>query len=242
MNARDQVWSYPQGGAVPDLADVLQAETVAELVAISGATQDAAVRAMERQENRALAEARQVSQDLKAKGIDFDVGRMMRPSLWERLQERWDAWRDGLSDRAAPPQAAAAEHQLFAFDLPLAYTLPPRSVSLEHEVIDAEVARFADALARQITAQRGQGPVAVSVPQDVHDDLMEADEWSEVATIAFEADTAIGYWPPNGQPALLLSVVREEPEHVIEVKLLAHGGPAHRRFVAALEAIGGRVG
>ncbi|MEX3015952.1 hypothetical protein [Gymnodinialimonas hymeniacidonis] len=242
MRVCDELWNHPHGGTVPDLADLLQAETVAELSALSGARQDAAASAMERQAERSMAEARAFAADLKAKGIAFDVDRVLRPSLWERLQDKWDEWRHGWTSQPPSAPSHAAEDQLFAFDLPLALTFPPRSLSLDYETIDTEVMRLTDALARQITAQRGRGPLQVAIPDDVYDEIAEEDEWSEVATIAYEADCAVGYWPPNGQPALLLSVVQEDPEHVIEVKLLAHGGPAHRRFVAELEALGGSVG
>ncbi len=241
MSAALEIWSFPKGGEVPDLADLLQAQSVAELSEVSEQSQEAAVRAVEDARDKAIEDARAVAADLKAKGVNFDVDRILRPSLWERVQDKWDELLDWWQRDEAPVSTREQESVPFAFDLPLAYTHPPRSLSIERDVIDAEVTRFTDALIRQITAQRGRGPVRLSVPDDIYDELAEADEWSDAATVAFEADCAVAYWPSQGQPALLLSVVSEDPEHVIEVKLIAHGGPAHRRFIAELEALGGSV-
>ncbi len=242
MSERVGIWNFPEDGAVPDLADLLQAMRVAELVEISGPAQEAVLRAHEAARDRALDDARGVAADLKAKGIAFDVERMMRPSLWERAQDAWDGFMDRWRTRDREDVPSMPSDQYFAFELTLALTHPPRSLSLDHDVIEAAVARMADALTRQITAQRGRGPMAVTIPDDVVDALLEGDDESEAAMLAVEADCAVGYWPPNGQPALMLSVVQEDPEIPIEVKLLAHGSPAHRRFVAEVEALGGRVG
>lgn len=242
MSERVGIWSFPEGGAVPDLADLLQAMRVAELVEISGPAQEAVLRAHEAARDRAFDETRAVAADLKAKGIAFDMERMLRPSLWERMQDAWDDLLDRWRDRGGVDVPSMPSDQYFAFELTLALTHPPRSLSVDYNVIEAEVAQMADALTRQITAQRGRGPMAVRVPVDVYDALMEDDDEAGAAMLAEEADCAVGYWPPHGQPALLLSVGHGEPEQGIEVRLLAHGGPAHRRFVTELEALGGRVG
>lgn len=242
MSEAHDIWNYPKGGKVPDLADVLQAVRVSEMVEIAGPAQVAVLRAHEATRDRAIEGAREVAADLKAKGIDFDVGRMLRPSLWERVQEVWDGVWDRWRDRAAPEGLSMPSDRYFAFDLTLALTHPSRSLSMDHDVMERHVAQMVDALTRQISAQRGRGPMQVSIPDAVHDDVLERDEDADAATLADAAQSAVGYWPPNGQPALMLVVVWSEPESPVEVKLLAHGSPAHRRFVAELEALGGSVG
>lgn len=238
MAMTDDIWTYPKGGAVPDLADLLQAETLAELQGMSATRQDAALRVLEEGRDQAEAEARAVAADLAKKGVHFDVERLLRPSLLDRMQDKWYDVLDWWQAKPEPADAAPSDDAFFVYDLPVAITNEPRHIAKDHAEIDADVARMVDGLTRQITAQRGRAPVTFSVPEALLDTLQDEDEWSEDATIAFELTYAVAYWPPAGQPALMLSVVQEDTEHRIEVRLLAQGATAHRRLMDVAQRMG----
>lgn len=243
MTEKVEIWTFPREGRVPDLADMLQATSLAEFFAASERKQQQALQAQIEASDAALERAREVAKDLKAKGIDFDPERLLRPTLAERVSEKWydllDWWegrRDPVPDDTPPPDDA-----MFVYDVTLAMTDLPGEVPFEYEETHAEVDAMVEALSRQITAQRGRAPVTFDVPEPVIDALEEEDAWSEEATLAFELDCAVAYWPATEQPALMLSVVQEDTDHRIEVKLLAHGGVAHKRMMAMAEEMGIKV-
>lgn len=237
-----EIWSFPEGGAVLDLSARLEAPDLTAMMAVPDGVANAVLLATEQQRDTALAAARDVAADLKTKGIHMDVDRMMRGSLLERAQIWWDDVVDRWHHRGEPEDAPVPEDALFVFDLPVALTYPAYTLNAEYDAIDAEVARVTDALALQITVSRGREPLRVSVPDDLVDDLSEADDWSDDEDTLIRSADIIAYWPPvEGAPAVALSVVQEDGGHVIEVNLLAHGAAAHRRFGALLAAHGGRL-
>lgn len=243
MTEKVKIWTFPREGRVPDLAEMLQATSLTELFAASERKQEQAFQAQLEARDVAVERAQGVATDLAAKGIDVELERFLRPTLAERLSEKWydflDWWegrRDPAPDDTPPPEDA-----MFVYDVTLAITDTVREIPVEYDEIFAEVDAMVAALSRQITAQRGRAPVTFDVPEPVIDALEEEDAWSEEATLAFELDCAVAYWPAAGQPALMLSVVQEDTDHRVEVKLLAHGGMAHRRMMAMAEEMGIKV-
>lgn len=236
------IWNYPEGGAVPDLADLLQAMRVEEMYPLAQGMAQAWAVAVEAEAERATEDLREAAEDLKAKGVAIDVGRMLRPSLWERAQDAWDGLFDRRRDRGTEEAVSVPMDQIFAFEVTLASAHARRNLSLEHNDYEAAIERMVDALRRQISAQRGRQPLSVTMPDDVYDDLVETDDWTDNADLVERAGHVVAYWPPHGQPALALSVLWEDPELPVEVVLQAHAAPAHRRFVDEFTALGGSIG
>lgn len=228
------IWSYPKGGAVPDLTPQLEALDMAALFAVSGPLQDRALAAVDAERDHAASDA---TADLKTKGIHMYVDRMMRGSLVEWAQIWWGDlmfnWRNRGGSRPDP----VPDDALLVFNLPLALTYPRSTLTAEYDAIDAEVSRMTEGLSRQITVSRGRDGLAVHVPDKVLENLEETefDDWSEDQVALCEAGNFTAYWPPVADaPAMALSVVQEDAGHVIEVKLMARGAAAHRRFVGLL--------
>lgn len=228
---------------MPDLSPQLEAADLAAMFDASGRTQDGALKAVEAERDRAINAAREVAAKLKTKGINLDVDHMIRGSLLERAQIWWDDQVDRWRSRNEPEDEEVPDDALFAFDLPVALTHPTSVLNADSDVIDAEVARIVEGLTRQITVSRGRGSLRVSIPDDLLDGLSEAEDWADDENAMIEATDITAYWPPvEGAPALALCVVQADGGHVIEVKLLAHGAAAHRRFEALMADHGGRLG
>lgn len=214
------------------------------LFAVSGPQQDRALAAVEAERDPAAADARAVAADLKTKGIHMDVDRMMRGSLVERAQIWWDDLMFNWRNRGGSGPDTVPDGALLVFDLPLALTYPGSSLTAECDAIDAEISRLAEGLSRQITVSRGREGLTVHVPDKVLENLEETefDDWSEDQMALCEAGNFTAYWPPVADaPAMALSVVQEDVSHVIEVKLMAQGAAAHRRFVGLLADHGGSL-
>lgn len=244
MSGRD-IWRFPDGGDVPDLSALLGARDLEAMFDLSGPAQEAAIAALEAEKLTAEAGARAVAAELKAKGVDFDVERAPRGSLWERARDRWDdlmwSWRDRFVSDAGPERGSVPDNAVFGFELTLARSHPTRDIALDHDEIDAEVEWMVEALSAQISAERGCGPVMARLPDAVMDDLAEQDDCSEEDDMLMQAGDVVAYWPPGDGPALALSVRQEDGGLPIEVRLLAHGAVAHRRLVAAVQRAGGRL-
>lgn len=209
---------------------------------VSDPLQEQALKAIEAEMDRAEAGARTVAAELKAKGIAFDVDRMLRGSVFKRAQSLWNDLMFRWRTRDEPEDANVPDDTLFVFDLPVALTYPTSTLNAEYDALDAEVARMVEGLSRQIIVSRGCAPLRIVIPDDLLNELAEAEDWTEADSALIEAGDITAYWPPvGGAPALALSVVHEDGGHVIEVKLLAHGVATHGRFKALLADHGGTL-
>lgn len=234
-------WSFPPGGAVPDLADILEAEDLTALFQASASAQTTALAGLTAERDRAEQDARAMAADLRAKGIDMDVDRIMRGSLLDRLSDTWYDLLDWWRDRSEPDEAPPPDSVVFAFSVALAMTRPTGEIAAEYDVIDAEVDRIVEGLSRQITVARGRGPMSVTVPDALIDDLAEQDDFSEIDDVLLTAQSVVAYWPPMRSPALAILVEQEDGGLAITVSLAAHGLLAHGRFQKMLAEHGGAV-
>lgn len=239
MTDPHMVWSFPEGGVVPDLGVLLEARDMAALTEAAEPGHSLALAGVLAERDRAVEDARAVARDLKAKGITFDVDRLIGPTWWERMQDKWDdAW-EWWHRRSAPDTAPPPDTAIFSVGLALAMTRPTGTIALDGGAIDAEVDRFVEAVSRQITVSRGRGPSTLHLPDAVLDDLAEQDEWSEADEILMSAGSLRAYWPPSDGPAIALFVEQQDGGLSIDVSLAGHGVLAHGRFLQILAQHGG---
>ncbi len=164
-----------------------------------------------------------------------EMQRGMQPSLGERLHDLWDR----LTGREDPEPSGAG---ILAFDLPLIETLPTAELNFSDEAISAETKRQRDAIAAQISADRGIGPSVVTLPDGALDFMDEPDEWHPNEEELFDISKIIAYWPPvAGKPALALAEYQEDNGLPIELRLRAQDAAAHDAFVALLQRVDGRL-
>ncbi|GAB5446756.1 hypothetical protein [Gymnodinialimonas sp.] len=208
------LFRYPKDGKVPDLSDVLSAETLEDLFDRGAAGQEAAFAYFEEERAQALGLA--PGEDPR-RGIR-DPWWIILSDLWGDL---WYLWRTRSTPR--PPQTLDT---VVGFQLPLAVTAPCDSP-------DA-VAGFVAAVIRQITASRGEGPKRFSIPEGLVERIDADMRATEANSVVYEAEAIVAYWPPKTAPALALSVYQDAPGSQVNITLMAHGTSGHRRFTGLL--------
>ncbi|MFQ6548966.1 hypothetical protein AADZ90_013485 [Aestuariibius sp. 2305UL40-4] len=232
------IWAHPPSGQPPDLTAILAARSAAEAAERSEDLYAAAMAATERQMEADLTEARTMQAQLKQEGIDFDVDRMMAPSLTDRLLMRVDDLRDWIADRFQPDGDPSGD-LAGAMAIPLGRTHPTNRLPQDYEAIFAEIQRFRDAIAAQITRSRGAPPQGITIPDAALDFVEYDDTWTEEQALLDHLSDYCAYWPPSDHgPALALTERQEDGGLPIEIELIVHGPSDHARIIALLKAHG----
>ncbi len=103
------IWSYPKGGAVPDLTQQLEALDLAELFRVSAPLQSRATGAVEVGRDRAAAGARDDAARTNCRANRLVVKRMIRGSFLERALKWWSGFATDWRNRSAAETDAVPE-------------------------------------------------------------------------------------------------------------------------------------
>ncbi len=234
------IWSFPSDGQPPDMAWAAEASTLEALTEGSEALHVDAIIAMEAQTEQELEEARALAAQLRRQGIDFDVDRIMKPSLSDRLFDAVEDVKDWLGRKGQPEPEGMPDDLPFALEIPLGTTVPTDRIAIDYDALYAETAAFRAHIAAQISASRGAAK-RPALPGAARDALFEMEEWDDTTELLFLIGDLTEYWPPaEGRPALGLTERQEDGGLPIQISLIAHGSAAHDTLTALIREYGGR--
>ena len=206
------IWVYPSQGAIPDLSPILAAQNFEAVFDASTALQNQQLDGVETFAATQTEDLIAMQKDLAAKGVQFDVDRMLRGSLMDRITDKWfDFW-----DWLRPAHACDADAG-GSFEIVLAMTHPTSDIPFPYDTIFDETERVKNTIADVITKSKGVAPLVLNITED---DTNE-DDWTDAQM--FRADMADFdvIWPPvDGRPALTLAERQADGGLPIEVVLL----------------------
>lgn len=233
------IWSFPKDGQPPDLAWVLAAPDLDAFATASLSLQAAAAEAMDAQTALTRAESRALSAALRGKGVDFDIDRMMKPSLADRVSDLVEDAKDWWHDLTGSASGTAPADVPFLHAVPLGCTYPTDQISLDYDDLFAQTHAFRAALADQISVGWGAAR-APELPQTVLEDLYECEDRDDDDQLLFDLADLTHYWPAGARGFAVGLMERQEDGGLpIEITLVAHGPQADQQITAMLQAKGG---
>ena len=233
------IWSFPKDGQPPDLAWVLAAPDLDTFATASLSLQAAAEEAMEAQTAQTLAESRALAAALREKGVDFDIDRIMKPSLADRVSDLVEDAKDWLHDLTGSQSGPAPADVPFLHAVPVGCTYPTDQIALDYDDLFALTQAFRADLADQISVGWGAAR-APDIPQTVLEDLYDSEDWDDDDQLLFVLADLTHYWPAGARGFALGLMERQEDGGLpIEIALVAHGPQADQQITALLQAKGG---
>lgn len=224
INTSKDIWVYPASGVTPDVSLLLAVQSIQQVFDASAALRDQHLSGTEAFASSQTEDLKAMQKDLAAKGVDFDVERLLRGSLWDRLADRWydflDWFRPGDTSLDAD----------FSFEIVLGMTHPTQTLPFAYDVIFAENQRLKSAVADAITKARGHAPDHLHVQLDEPED---DDAWTDDDMFRAEMADFDMLWPSIGDlPGFALAERQADGGLPIEIVLLVCAPSTFDRIVA----------
>lgn len=236
------IWLYPEGGAVTDLSVFANATSIADVEGVAVGLYESSERATEQQTEQTMAMLRGMQENLVEKGFDFDVDRMMRPSLGERFQMAVDDAVDWVRGAERSEAEYEADSGLFPFGVPIAQTRPTNELSFEYEEIYGETARLRAEIAQTLARARAGTILKITIPDAVYDAFEELDDGSDEQYLLWMLGDVSECIPPHdGKLGFLLSERQEDGGMPIEIDLIVLTTQDYERIQTLVTRAGGSI-
>lgn len=199
----------------------------------------AAQKAFRANEAQMIARTQESLNSLKKMGINprpFSPGLVGR--LFDRALEWFDDWRYRRNNPDADTDEGASSGGLLPASIPLAQTHPYQDMPFAYDEIDSAIDALIADLAALISAQPHWTEVSFT-PPEISEDAIEADDWDNDTTFAWELSQTRHIWQDAETGTALILQHIEEPDAKIMGTQLTIGfeeGRSAARLLGKLNA------